>query len=438
MGDLGLGTTSRASNGTELLGELGSGQWTNEFVLRVATDSTDGIPEEVASVFAVCNSINGAGVVGWSEGGDGVWGIGANHGVRGTSDFTGGSGVWGEATDRHGGFGVFGSAHADSGTHPEKYAGVWGDNQGVGTGVLGTALGGTGVVGLGDGNGVAGFTANAAASGVYGQNDGQNGGSGVVGRGQAYGVYGECTNAQHLGAGIGGRGLACGVHGSVPDAGVGVIGSADGSGIGVYAISHTGVGVWGAAPTAGFFQGNVQVNGTITHTLGRIRIDHPSDPQNRYLEQGQVGAGEHKTVHDGIVVCDDQGRATVDLPPWFAALHGDLRYQLTCVGGYAPVYIARKADDGRFQIAGGEPGLEVCWQVTGVRQDLYARANPIVVEREKSAGERGHYLHPDLYGSRDEAIVPAAASPAPPHSAAPPIVAAPALAERPATGRTAK
>ena len=52
----------------------------------------------------------------------------------------------------------------------------------------------------------------------------------------------------------------------------------------------------------------------------------------------------------------------------------------------------------RFRIAGGTPGLKVSWQVTGVRQDAYARTNPLVVEVEKSERERGHYIHPQLFG----------------------------------------
>ena len=45
----------------------------------------------------------------------------------------------------------------------------------------------------------------------------------------------------------------------------------------------------------------------------------------------------------------------------------DYRYQLTCIGAHAPIYIARKIEDNAFAIAGGTPGLEVSWQVTGRR-----------------------------------------------------------------------
>ena len=42
--------------------------------------------------------------------------------------------------------------------------------------------------------------------------------------------------------------------------------------------------------------------------------------------------------------------------------------------------------------------MEVSWQVTGVRKDPYAESHRIVVEEIKGAGERGRYLHPELYG----------------------------------------
>jgi trimeric autotransporter adhesin len=40
--------------------------------------------------------------------------------------------------------------------------------------------------------------------------------------------------------------------------------------------------------------------------------------------------------------------------------------------------------------------------VTGVRQDAYAKAHPLVVEQEKGARLRGYYIHPELYGAPPE------------------------------------
>jgi hypothetical protein len=43
--------------------------------------------------------------------------------------------------------------------------------------------------------------------------------------------------------------------------------------------------------------------------------------------------------------------------------------------------------------------MRVSWQLTGVRQDAWANAHPIVIEEEKTAKERGNFLHPQLHGA---------------------------------------
>ena len=99
---------------------------------------------------------------------------------------------------------------------------------------------------------------------------------------------------------------------------------------------------------------------------------------------------------------DAAGKAWVQLPEWFHALNRDFRYQLTGIGGYAPVYIAEETEGNRFQIAGGMPGLKGSWQVTGIRQDAWANASRIPVESDKAADERGKYLHPNAHGLPEE------------------------------------
>jgi len=46
--------------------------------------------------------------------------------------------------------------------------------------------------------------------------------------------------------------------------------------------------------------------------------------------------------------------------------------------------------------------MKVSWQVTGIRNDPYAKAHPIQVEEDKPAKERGYYLYPDLYSQPEE------------------------------------
>ena len=53
-------------------------------------------------------------------------------------------------------------------------------------------------------------------------------------------------------------------------------------------------------------------------------------------------------------------------------------------------------------IAGGQSGMKVSWQVTGVRHDAYAKAHPLRVSVRKPSAERGYYLHPELYGATME------------------------------------
>jgi hypothetical protein len=104
-------------------------------------------------------------------------------------------------------------------------------------------------------------------------------------------------------------------------------------------------------------------------------------------------------VYNGNVVLDGAGEAWVELPEWFEVLNRDFRYQLTPLGAPAPnLYVADRISSNRFRIAGGAPGIEVSWQVTGVRQDRYAEANRIVVEESKPPSEAGRYLNPELYG----------------------------------------
>jgi hypothetical protein len=132
-------------------------------------------------------------------------------------------------------------------------------------------------------------------------------------------------------------------------------------------------------------------------------IDHPLDPQNKYLVHTCVESSEMKNVYDGIARLDKEGAAWVGLPEWFEALNGDFRYQLTAVGGSAPgLHVAEEVSENRFKIAGGEEGMKVCWQVTGSRKDPWAAANPFEVEQQKPEEERGRYLEPTLYDAPEE------------------------------------
>jgi len=236
------------------------------------------------------------------------------------------------------------------------------------------------------------------SSAVRGENMGTGGlGIGVYGsqNGSGWGVYGTATTGR-------------GVYGN-SGSGTGVYGLAGGGATGVYGESSiSGTGIHGKVTSpdefgqAGVFEGNVQVIGTLSKSSGSFKIDHPLDPANKYLLHSFVESPDMINLYNGNVVLEANGEAVVELPDWFEALNKDFRYQLTCLGGFAPVYIADEIENNRFKIAGGKPGLKVSWQVTGIRHDPYAEKNRIPVEKEKRAFERGRYLHPEVYGQPPE------------------------------------
>ena len=303
-------------------------------------------------------------LVGSSDSGWAVWGGTVNGtGVAGTAGS--GIGTYGDSVDSYGVFGRSTNAVAVVGDTNNQYSAVWGHNRGDGTGVTGTADGssGTGVTGSGR--------------------------TGVRADGGSYGVYASSSSRAVYGYG---------------DGGVGVLGFG----------AQNGTGVYGAGDTtdpsvqaqAGYFEGRVDVVGDLNVVNGHkpFKIDHPLDPQNKYLLHNAVESSEMKNVYDGVAQLDADGSAWVDLPEWFEALNGDFRYQLTAIGSPAPnLHVAEEIyENNRFRIAGGERGTKVCWQVTGSRKDPWAAAHPFEVEQEKSQEERGRYLQPDLYDAPEE------------------------------------
>jgi len=158
------------------------------------------------------------------------------------------------------------------------------------------------------------------------------------------------------------------------------------------------------------FNGDVQVNGNLAVSGAKnFKIDHPTDPANKYLYHACVESSEMKNIYDGVVVLDDRGEALAQLPSWFEALNKDFRYQLTAIGAPGPnLYIAEEVSSNHFKIAGGAAGMKVSWQVTGVRHDAYANAHPTQVEVEKPKEVQGYFLHPEEHGqSRSKSIATA-------------------------------
>jgi hypothetical protein len=174
------------------------------------------------------------------------------------------------------------------------------------------------------------------------------------------------------------------------------------AGYGVFGDTDTGTAVVGFADNvavgwAGAFDGDVNVTGILIKGAGAFRIDHPLDPENRYLSHSFVESPDMKNIYDGVAIFDGEGEAIVALPDWFEALNGDFRYQLTPMGASFVPYVAEEIANNRFKVAGGIPGKKVSWQVTGIRHDAFANANRIQVEETKPPAATGTYLHPEAF-----------------------------------------
>ncbi len=266
------------------------------------------------------------------------------------------------------------------------------ENTSQGVAIFGGSTGGAGVRGVASGAhqaGVQGLATDPLGTGVSAsQWATSTAGSLAEPEHGARGIHFPTGNYGYLGASeysvIGWRG---------DDSAVGGLGS----GNGVYGRCNVGGGRY-----AGYFNGPVNINGNLSKSGGSFKIDHPLDPENKYLSHSFVESPDMMNVYNGNVVLDQRGEALVELPEWFEALNRDFRYQLTCVGGFAPVYIAEKLAGNRFKIAGGSPGLEVSWQVTGIRRDVWADAHRIQVEEDKPDDERGSYIAPELWGQPEE------------------------------------
>lgn len=410
------------------------------FSLPCASSSSGDFTLDGRPAFSITNVAGGSGVSGSSRSikfpillpgnpvitiiGNGVQGYSdLGYGVYGYSD-KGGTGIYGE-----GATGVYGYSKRELSPQNQGSVGVWGEIDGVGYGVYGinNATSGSGVLGTGPNIGVVGTCGSAGGgTAVYGAGGSTTSNTGVAGSsGSGFGVIGQSDR----GTGVAGKSNNIGVLGmtgfsdsleGIDLKDVAVAGINTSLGTGVFARSQSGValrvrsevGIFGNVVCAEFEKGTVRIfenlNVDKTVTAGVIigfklfKIDHPLDPTNKYLYHACVESPERKNVYDGVVILDDCGEAVVELPGWFEAVNCDFRYQLTCIGSFADVYIAEEINSNHFKISGGSPRMKISWQVTGVRHDPLAQANPMVVEEDKPAYERGYYQNPEVYGQPEE------------------------------------
>jgi hypothetical protein len=408
---------SSTSTGLELTGSGSTFRVRSTGGVAIQGTSTSILVPVVPGMWGVYGYGQDLGVYGKSTGGIGVQGESdSSNGVRGRSNTDNGvvglsetgSGVYGESTH-----GVSVSGYSE---HGQAVKGESVNNWAVhgtstnGYGVIGTSSSIAGVYGYGS-PGVEGQAA-PGAQGVYGY-----GTIGVEGQGET-GVYGNGSPGVH-GHSYAGDAIKAEAEGSPGRA---LYATQTGSGDAVYVAQYgTGrAGFFGINNTsnssyalevttngtslAAYFDGSVEVTGLLIKDSGGFKIDHPLDPENKYLYHSFVESPDMKNVYDGVVVLDEEGEEWVALPDWFEALNGSFRYQLTPIGAPAPgLYIAREIEDNRFLIAGGTPGLKVSWQVTGIRRDAFALAHPIPVEEDKPPEEQGTYKNPTEHGQPESA-----------------------------------
>jgi len=378
---------------------------------------------------------------------------GQTFGVWGLSDSNMGIGVYGQGVQR----GVWG--YSTAGGSQLNYAGHF---QATGTQGIGVYAENVGPL-SGNGIGVFGTIANQNGVAVYGH-------ASLVGPGQAHG--GQFSTYSESGRGVFGWGLATsgvnyGVYGlsestqgyagyftgKGPDS-LRVVNSGSGRGMLVTALTDTaiwattnsglaavdgrnsstgGYGVFGWSPSAtgntygvygradsptGFAlwaQGRTGASGTKS-----FRIDHPEDPENKYLLHYSTESPEVLNTYSGTIILDGAGQAVVELPHYFARINKDPRYLLTAVGAPMPMlHVAREIEGSAliagaaagpgvvtpvctFMIAGGAAGAKVSWRIEAVRNDRWMQQRGAPVEVEKEGAEKGTYQHPEFYGQSAE------------------------------------
>ena len=279
--------------------------------------------------------------------------------------------------------GIRGQGGFNNSSHSAGVFGAGGDGDG---------FGGDGVHGEG------GFGDDFGGNGVHGEGgfgDSTRGGSGVRGEGGFSNQFGgegvfAVGGSGNFGPGIG----VVAIGGAANDA-------SNRGGDGLYAIASEGLN---GAPNgmAGRFTGDVDVSGNLSKGGGSFKIDHPLDPENKYLYHSFVESPDMMNIYNGNITTDEKGEAIVALPDYFAALNRDFRYQLTVIGAFAQAIVADEIKRNRFTIKTSAPNVKVSWQVTGIRQDAYANKNRIKVEEAKSEKERGYYLHPEVFNQPEE------------------------------------
>lgn len=240
------------------------------------------------------------------------------------------------------------------------------------------------------------------STGIYGEGTwrgmfGRN--KGTVSRTSGIGVYGLLDSASSYSSGYG-------VYGDVSSTG-----ATTSNNYGVYGWARNGssanYSIYGANPGsastdyAAYFNGKIYAV-SASSSIKAFKIDHPMDPENKYLYHSSVESNDMMNLYNGNITTDASGEATVVLPGYFTALNKDFKYQLTCIGQFAQAIVLEEVHDNLFRIKTDKPNVKVSWQIAGVRQDAAANYYRVEAEVEKPASEKGFYLVPEAYGKEAE------------------------------------
>ena len=228
--------------------------------------------------------------------------------------------------------------------------------------------------------------------GVYGEVSptGSNSYYGVYGKvsggsGTNYGVYGNVAS---------GSGTNCGVYGYV-------YGSVGSNNYGVYGYATGGSTNW-----AGYFNGNVNITGSISKGSGSFLIDHPLDPLNKTLRHNFVESPENLCMYRGKVKLDANGAAAVNMPDYFKALtkEDEATVTLTPIGQHPFLTSYEWNEDFSAFTVYGNPNSEVSYQVLADRDDPVIHQLYKPVEEDKGNGNftKGKLLYPKAYGYPEE------------------------------------
>lgn len=225
---------------------------------------------------------------------------------------------------------------------------------------------GSGIKGEADGGGEGGFfSANANVAGYT-----------------SYGVWGQVAVST-------GNHSSCGVYGYAT------------GGSGTTAVFGDG-GSPGSGINAGYFRGDVTVTGYLSKSGGGFKIDHPADPENKFLYHGFVESAKMTNMYRGKVTLDAKGNAEVTLPSYYDSINENGDVTFAPVGISMPNLSVSEIVDGKFTINGGVDGAKVNWLVVADRADAWAKNYQPNTEVNKEEHEKGKFLNPEIYGHTKE------------------------------------